>query len=229
MNMLQILQKSLIIAIIFIASCSSVKTIIIKRATPPLLNIDHFKKIAIIPLTNQEYQESAQKITSLIRNIFFEVNKFYTLSEVETNKICSPQEVKLINWEEPKVVADLCKKHNIDAVFLVKVNKCKEDDFISTNIDSYYSKTENRYITYTVDEKNYTIYLDVVFRLYEGKDGQIIWEEREDTNISQIFPSLKKMEENNQLLYSLVKKHTQSLISKISPKEKMIKRKVVFE
>lgn len=226
------LQKFFILSIIILfASCSSIKSVSIVRTIPPSLNIEHIKKIAVIPLSDQkEYQKSAQRIASIIRSILMQTNKFHILTAQETKKIYLPLD-KNLNLEDPKTVVELCKNHSIDAIFLVKLTKFQEDTFTSTNFDSYYSREENKYVTYAIEEDSHTISLDALFRLSEGRGGKVLWEKKEDLNVTQTFPRTNffKKKDNNQLLYSLITKSVQSLITAISPQIRLIERKIVFE
>lgn len=224
------LQKFFILStVILFASCSSIKSVSIVRNIPPSLNIEHIKKVAVIPSLNQkEYQKSAQRIASIIRSILIHTNKFHILTEQETKKIYLDEN---LNLEDPKTIVELCKNYGIDAIFLVKLTKFQEDTFISTNFDSYYSREENKYVTYVIEEDRHTISLDALLRLSEGRGGKVLWEKKEDLNVTQTFPraGFFKKRDNNQLLYSLITKSIQDLITVISPQVKLIERKVVFE
>lgn len=217
--------------IILLTSCGSVRSVTIVRTIPPSLNIEHIKKVAVIPSSSQkDHQDSAQRIASIIRSILMHTNKFHILTEPETKKIYLPLD-KNFKWEEPETIVELCKNHGIDAIFLVKLAKFQEDTFINTNFDSYYSRKENRYVTYAIEEDSHVISLDAHLRLSEGRGGKVLWEKKEDLNVTQTSPrsGFLKRKDHDQLLYSLINKSIQNLVVAISPQLKLIKRKVVFE
>jgi hypothetical protein len=133
--------------------------------------------------------------------------------------------------EDPKNIVQVCKRYGIDAIFLTKIRNYKEESFVNTNIESYYSKAENKYITYTIEQTNKIISLDAIFRFYEGREGKILWEKKEDLSISQVTPrsTLFRNKSSQKLLFSLLRKPLLEFIQKITPSKKEIRRKVVWE
>ncbi|MDI6786123.1 MAG: hypothetical protein QMD92_05370 [bacterium] len=230
MNNLQ--KLFIILIIIFFTSCGYIKSVTIVRTIPPTLNINHINRVAVVPFTeHKSYQDSAQRIASMVMSIFIETNKFQVLTKQETKKIYSYFVQNPKSLEDSKTIIELCKTYGIDAIFLVKLAKFQEDTFINTNFDSYYSPKENRYITYAIEEDGYIISLDALFRLSEGSTGKVLWEKKEDLNVSQTSPrtGFFRKSNENQLLQSLISKSIQSLLKEISPQKKLIKRKVVLE
>lgn len=227
------LQKFFILSLmISFVSCGSTKSVTLIRTIPSTLNIDHLNRLAVVPFPeHKDYQESAQKIASIVELLLMETNKFQILTKQETKKICTHLLLDPKSLEDSETIKETCKKYGLDAIFLVKLVKFQEDAFTNTNFNSYYSQTENKYITYAIEEDSHIISLSALFKLWEGRTGKILWEKKEDLSVSRVSPRISffKKDNEDQLLQFLIRKSIQGLLEAISPQKRLIKRKLMLE
>ncbi|MBU1486641.1 hypothetical protein KKH56_01115 [bacterium] len=161
---------------LLLTGCFQNKTIVIKEAKKPKIDISSLKRVGLVVLHPEEVNEDlGQRMGEILRADLSKDCPFYILEEYELRTLTEGVKFDSSLIEHPGKVGELLEKISAQGLFVFDIEDFTEEEIKDFEIKTYYSPEEKEYISSKV------YYLERYYRMPSSiylftKDKSPLWQ-----------------------------------------------------
>jgi len=217
---------------LLLIGCFQNKTIVIKEAKKPEIDISSLKRVGLVVLYPEEVDEDlGQRMGEILRAKLSKDCPFYILEEYELRTLTEGVKFETSLIEHPGKIGELLEKISAQGLFVLDIQDFTGEEIRDFEIKTYYSPEEKEYISSKV------YYLEKYYRMPSSiylftKDKSPLWQ-KDSPHLSAYKKYLDHPEISNQgydqgLLEKLIDPVSTDFKELISERFKIHKRKLIL-
>lgn len=208
----------------------------IKRKVEPKIKIDKINRVALFTFSKDEENKDAVEISKMIAEIFkigvIERSPFYILEDYELKDLIQDGVVRQQDLDEPGRRETLNKILSTEGLFVVKINKFKDNRYKNFELKNYYSQEKKEFVYYHQPYIKRKVEISMSISFFNGITGDILWDKEYQDELSTTY--LGDNEEviplfDRRLFNGFINKPVEDFITNINHQEKIYERIVVME
>lgn len=217
---------------LLLIGCFQNKTIVIKEAKKPEIDISSLKRVGLVVLYPKEVDEDlGQRMGEILRAALSKDCPFYILEEYELRTLTEGVEFDSSLIEYPGKIGELLEKISAQGLFVFDIEDFTEEEIKDFEVKTYYSPEKKEYISSKV------YYLERYYQMPSSiylftKDKSPLWQ-KDSPHLSAYkkyldYPGISNQGYDQSLLEKLIDPVSVDFKEMISERFKIHKRKLIL-